>query len=351
MRYAVLLGCVLAATALADKVHLNDGRVVEGDATWINGGTQLRVRVKLGSMTFERAEVARVVEQETPSEAFTRRLKALRVEQLAARVELGRFAHEHDLEDQAAKVWIGVATFRPSEEQLAEGFEVDAGAVGEATRLLESELDYHLHEGRWLPPEEYYPAIGYVRHKGMWIPKEIADLRDAREDAEKAEKAERAEARQARREREKLLREASERVAAQSKRLARLLRQVEQGKRDFAQLQAAIQDLSLRAETSRDRELVARLAYDQWRISGANDGSARARQTEQLLLNDLVRAESETRRVQAELAEAQRRAADLGVQLQEAPQAIQREEQALRQAEAALAALEQGQASTPASRE
>jgi len=346
MRYAVVFCLLTCAVAFADRVHLTDGRVLEGEATWINGGRQLELRVKLGALTFEKAEVVRVEEAESPAEAFARRLKALAPEQLAERVELGVFAREHKLEAEAAGVWIQVATYRLSEEQLAAGAQLDTTSIAAAKRHLE-ELDYHLHEGRWLPPEEYYPAIGYVRHKGMWVPKEVAELRERREAEEREAREARAEDRKAKRERRKALREASEAVAKQSKRLARLKQQIAQGQQEYAQLEVALRDLARRLETTRDRETVARLALDQWRVSPANDGSQRALQIQQTLVLDLAQAEGETRRLLTQLRQAEARAAELGAQLQQAPQVLQAEEAKLKAAEAALAALEGG--STPPS--
>ncbi|MEZ6186219.1 MAG: hypothetical protein R3F62_14585 [Planctomycetota bacterium] len=346
MRRLLLLLALACAVVSADEVHLTDGRVIEGRATWIQGGTQLRVEVRLGAMTFERAEVLKVVETELPREVFARRRKALAADDLAGRVELGRYALEQGLEDAAAEVLVEAASYRLSEAQLQEGVELDAASVAGAKELLESKLDWHQHEGQWLPPEQYYPAIGYVRHKGQWVPKEVADVREQRETEEREARAERADARRERRERDKLLREASERVAKQSKRLARLQAQIAAGKRELAQLEARASDLSLRLDTARDRERISRLAYDTWRVSGQNDGSLQAQRQEQLLLNDLLRYEQQVRQLLDELAQVQARAADLRAQLAEAPQAVAREEQALRQAEAALLALEQGPGSS-----
>ena len=57
--WTLLFAVVLSSTAtFADRVHLKDGRVLEGEV--IDKGDQVEIKLKLGSTTVRKDEIARI---------------------------------------------------------------------------------------------------------------------------------------------------------------------------------------------------------------------------------------------------------------------------------------------------
>ena len=103
----------------------------------------------------------------SPRRSLRERERALAADDAAGRLELARFALEHALGDDAARLLIEVCA-------------LDAGDLrSAAVSLLSETLDYHLDdEGQWLAPEAWYPLRGYVRTKAGWKRPEELELEE-----------------------------------------------------------------------------------------------------------------------------------------------------------------------------
>jgi len=175
---ALLAGTLGAASAArADVIHLKDGRVLEGEAEWTDEG--LRITLRMGELLVPRADVLRVEEKATPAEEYAERRADLDADDPDAVLALGRFALDHELEDEARALLLRAAELAP-----------DRLDVHEALR----DLDFHRVDGEWVPPEVYYPERGYVKVRGRWVTAEEAeriaaarDRRRARRDSREAE--------------------------------------------------------------------------------------------------------------------------------------------------------------------
>ncbi|MEZ6189523.1 MAG: CAP domain-containing protein [Planctomycetota bacterium] len=104
-------------------------------------------------------------QEPSPRQELREREQALGAEDAAARLALARFALEHRLEQDAARLLIEVCGL------------ADEDARSAAVHLLSKTLDYHLSDqGEWQPPEVWYPQQGYVRTKRGWERPEDVEL-------------------------------------------------------------------------------------------------------------------------------------------------------------------------------
>jgi uncharacterized protein YkwD len=160
---ACLLLVACASLACADVVRLRDGRPIEGETRWVDGGRRLRIETTYGAVTVDKADVLDVQAAERSPQAEVReRERGLAADDWAGRLELARFALDNDVREPAERLLRHVAGC--DEEALAT-------AAGE---LLEQRCDYHLVEGEWLAPKDYYAALGYLKVDGEWVPPEQA---------------------------------------------------------------------------------------------------------------------------------------------------------------------------------
>lgn len=141
-----------AAISAGDEVTLKDGRVIEGDVTE-DDGKVLKIRLRKGTVTLDRADVVSVVEKPTPEQEYEERLSRLAAGDAAAQLEFALWAGSHGFEDEAVR-------------HLLEAHRLDP-----ALERAEAELkkrDYHLVEGVWKDAETYYPSIGWYKLDGRW---------------------------------------------------------------------------------------------------------------------------------------------------------------------------------------
>ena len=164
MTRAILLSCTLlltVAVARADVVHLADGRTIEGETRWVDRGRKLQIKTAYGAITVERHEVLKVEAAGPSAQAeLQQRERKLEAEDWQGRFELAAFALEHELSDHAERLW----------KQVAGG--ADDALAEQAGKLLEEHCDYHLVEGDWLSPDDYYRGLGYLKVDGTWTPPE-----------------------------------------------------------------------------------------------------------------------------------------------------------------------------------
>lgn len=262
---------LIPATCLADEVTLRDGRKLVGKTRWTDEG--LEVELKQGSVTFKPDEVLKVVVKELPAEELARRRAALGADDLAGRIELAAFGIEHELLADAGALLLQVLE-RPAPAPPAEGAKPgpEHEARAEAEGLLRK-LDYHLVDGKWTSPDEYYPPRGFVKHKGKWILKAEVDRQKAARDRRSAEaeerdaaKAEKGAAKKA----DKAQEEAAEAEAELAKAEARIEHYLKEAKRIEEVLAPAKVELARRENELRaaEQDAYAQIAVlDAWLLN------------------------------------------------------------------------------------
>ncbi len=197
---ALLLAACLAPAARADTVHLRDGRKLQGETTWSPDGKRLEIKTRYGGVVVDKDDVLRIEAVETPEQELARRRAALAADDLPGRVALAELCLEHRLERDAAALLLEVVAAEPIGDEQRERLAPAArDALRAAAGLLAARLDYHLVDGRWVAPEDYYPARGYVRHRGRWVKRELVDLVQQLDAAEEEAKQRRVELRRAER--------------------------------------------------------------------------------------------------------------------------------------------------------
>lgn len=103
---AAVIACLLlglSATAMADRLTLNDGRTFSGVVTY--EGDLVRIETLYGSLKFSRDEVRDVTVQEVPEAEFARKLAALPADNAAATIELAQWAGKNGLSRQAEDLY------------------------------------------------------------------------------------------------------------------------------------------------------------------------------------------------------------------------------------------------------
>lgn len=179
MRNALMLGLLSwagllasAGPALADKVHLKNGRVLEGEVR--DDGDALVVKKRGGiEARVPKDQVVRVETSATPEQTYQERLAGLQDDDLRGHQALARWCDEQKLEPEARAVRERILGRWPDDEAARRG------------------LGYVKHEGRWLTREEYMVGLGLVPADDgkTWVgPEEAA--RRARAAEAKAQAAE-----------------------------------------------------------------------------------------------------------------------------------------------------------------
>ncbi len=331
----LLVMALCAAPALADTVHLRDGRKLQGETTWSPDGKRLEIKTRYGSVVVDKDDVLRIEAVETPEQQLARRRAALGPDDHAGRVALAEFCLEHRLDRDAAALLLEVLAAEPHGEEAERLAPAAREAFRGAAGLLAARLDYHLVDGEWLAPEVYYPARGYVRYRGRWVRRELVDLMAQVDAAEEEAKQARVELRRAERGLEPA-RKVVEEAAEATRRLERALANLAGEKRAAELEQEAKAADRAAAEERVDR---AQRTLELFVASGANDGSERAQAQLLSLQNDLIAREADLDRARKAEEQARARLAELARLEAQAPQ-LRAEAQAAREraAEAQAAA-------------
>jgi len=197
---------VLAVHALADVVHLKDGRRVEG-VVIEETSTVVKVKTRLAVLEFKPSEVDRIVRKKTKQQEFDERWEAAKTADEL--FELGKWAEEKHLRKEArramnkaveldpkhrgANTWLGFVEYEgewmtPEERdaRLAADHEAkmrERGLVRYGDRWVtpaereKLEAGLVLHEGKWIPFADAQRALGLEEFEGSWIPRTEAFAR------------------------------------------------------------------------------------------------------------------------------------------------------------------------------
>jgi hypothetical protein len=163
---SALVLLALAPAARADRVHLRNGRVVEGEVR--EDGDVVVVRTRGGiEARLPRADVLRIEAAATPAQAATARLAALEADDLPGHVGLARDCDRQGLDDLAREVRGRILARWPDEPE---------------TRRL---LGWVREGDRWITRAEYMEGLGLVQADGgrTWT---TPDDAARREDVERA---------------------------------------------------------------------------------------------------------------------------------------------------------------------
>lgn len=169
-RLTAALGLLLAfvfalPSARADIVVMRDGRRIEGKIVR-EDATELEIRMRIGSVTVQRADVVDIVRQKTKDELYEEQLEA--AESADDFFALGNWCVENRMRRRSERAW-------------ERAIELDPQHAGAHTALGHVE-----HEGEWMTPEERDARIeaareaemrerGLVQHEGRWVTEEERD--------------------------------------------------------------------------------------------------------------------------------------------------------------------------------
>lgn len=146
--FALALLALGASPALADRLVLKDGRVVEG--TVVKEKASYRVASRFGEAVVAETDVASWEKAPTLDAQWRERAAALRPDDHAGRAEVARWLKEHGITEEAAALAERVVREDP---ENAVAHEV---------------LGHVRHRGAWMTPDEAKRADGLVEHGGEW---------------------------------------------------------------------------------------------------------------------------------------------------------------------------------------
>ena len=199
----VLLVGLLAGAAVADIIHLKNGRQLEGQILSEEGG-KLKVKTVAGVVEIARADVARIEVKKTPAQEYGERLAALAPDDAEGYYQLALYCRENGLKKEEKELYakvlgidgqhaganaaVGNVEYEgewmtPAERDRRKGSADDAemrakGFVQYEGRWVTPEEKENLekglvrHDGKWMTPDEVKIAQGFVKLNGKWVRKE-----------------------------------------------------------------------------------------------------------------------------------------------------------------------------------
>jgi len=102
---------LFSTAAFADRVHLKDGRVIQGQV--IDKGDQVEIRLKLGSTTVRKDEIVRIEKVKSPAEVYKEKSAALADDDADGHFQLAQWCREQDLTEEAHAQLLKVIAIDP----------------------------------------------------------------------------------------------------------------------------------------------------------------------------------------------------------------------------------------------
>jgi hypothetical protein len=155
MRKTVVLLLGIAATcgwsniALADRVVLVGGTVIEGKVTKQNG--KVVIQSESGEVAVPADSVARIEKAEPGVDRFDARYAALPPGDVRARLELADYCRSHDMRARERKLLLEV---------------IDLDRDNETAR---ARLGFVKTDAGWITQDEAMQAKGFVKEDGRWV--------------------------------------------------------------------------------------------------------------------------------------------------------------------------------------
>ena len=163
----------LAATSVADVVHLKSGATLEGQVVKTDDG--VIVKLPAGEVRISTAAIARIETKPSVLDEFAKRAAGLKDDDLAGLVELAQWAQARGLKTQARDLWRSVLAMNPEHA------------------LARQALGYRNVNGKWMTEDEAMKARGLLKHDGEWMtPEAAARLRTLQAELELAREKRRA---------------------------------------------------------------------------------------------------------------------------------------------------------------
>ena len=114
--WTLLFAVVLSSTAaFADRVHLKDGRVIEGEV--IDRGDQVEIRLRLGSTTVRKDEIAHIEEVKSAVEVYKEKTAALAEDDADGHLQLAQWCREQGLTEEARAELLSTVAIDPEHTQ------------------------------------------------------------------------------------------------------------------------------------------------------------------------------------------------------------------------------------------
>ena len=172
---SLLLALLLTGAAVADDVHLKNGRKFEGVIAEVTE-TQVRIRLQGGVLSLPKSQVLRVEKGDSPLADYLQREEALRRgadTRAEDWLDLARWARTQGLEQGAREAALAAA-------------DLDPKLAGLEPILRSFRFSYDQQLGRWISYEESMRRRGFVFAGGVWMSREEIAARDREREEEAA---------------------------------------------------------------------------------------------------------------------------------------------------------------------
>jgi len=161
--------CTPSVIALADYVHLEGGRVLEGKVE--QRGDQVTIELESGTISLPAADVKQIERRESDVERFERRYAQLRADDVSGRMELADFCRSRDMRARELKLLREVLARDPEHARAR------------------ARLGYVRGPNGWITLDEQKRAQGFVQRDGVWMSSERAlELERLKEQVETAKR-------------------------------------------------------------------------------------------------------------------------------------------------------------------
>jgi hypothetical protein len=149
-----LLLASLALPAWGDVVHLKTGGSLEGQVVETDDG--VIIKLPEGEIRISKDAIARIEKKTSAFEEYQRRAASLKHDDADGHFQLGLWAQNHDMKNQAKAHFLTVVALQPDHAQARHA------------------LGYRRVGDRWMTEEEEMRARGLVDYKGQWMTPEAA---------------------------------------------------------------------------------------------------------------------------------------------------------------------------------
>ncbi len=144
-----LMVAFLCGSAVADVVHLTNGKSIEG--TVVTQGDKVKVRTQYGFVVLKKSEIARIEKGSSLEAEWTARRSAIKDKDIPARFRLALWAKDKGWTKKAREEFEAILKLDPNH------------------RGAHYTLGHVRYDGKWMTEDQAMKAQGYVKLDGRWV--------------------------------------------------------------------------------------------------------------------------------------------------------------------------------------
>ena len=156
-----------ALPALATDIHLKNGNIITGTIVDKDDPAAITLKTDVGLVDIQRADIARIVEKDTPLEHFRKQAEKLQPGDIEGRMKLAQFCSTNGLQIQAADLYRQVIEIKPghadASRKLLSLLDRPARLLLRAGNRLFEQKQYADARDKYLQIVQFYAETPYAR--------------------------------------------------------------------------------------------------------------------------------------------------------------------------------------------